>query len=86
MSPYCLNIQAWLSKVLQQIKQMNDRLDEIKDEVSKEFPLDGDQAKELKASIRDQVMVIHDIEFNAVKELEKAIDWLPAIIRLPIMF
>ena len=67
--------QLFLNKgnaVLQDIHQMNERLDEIKHQVSEQFPLNSAEAADLNASVRDKVLEIHDIEIKAIKDLQKA--------------
>jgi hypothetical protein len=59
---------------LEEIHKMNNRLDEIKKQMSEEFPLNNAQAVELNASVRDKVLVIQDIEFEAINDLQKVID------------
>jgi hypothetical protein len=69
--------QLFLNKgnaALQDIHQMNHRLEEIKNQVSEQFPLNSAEAAELKASVRDKVLEVHDIEFEAVKDLQKAME------------
>ena len=62
---------------LPEIHQMNERLDEIKIQVSKEFPLNSAESAELNASVRDKVLEIHDIEFMAIKDLQEAMRHIP---------
>ena len=61
----------------QDIHQMKDRLDEIKNQVSEQFPLNNAESAELKTSVRDKVLEIHDIELKAIKDLQKAMGHFP---------
>lgn len=54
-----------------EITEINNRMQEIQSEVESEFPIDKKASQELLAAMRDQVMVIHDIEGQAVSELIK---------------
>lgn len=72
--------QLFLNKgnaALQEIHQMNNRLDEIKNQVSEQFPLNIAEAAELNSSVRDKVLEIHDIEIKAIKNLQKAMGQSP---------
>jgi F0F1-type ATP synthase delta subunit len=62
---------------LQEIHQLNERLDEIKVQVSKEFPLNRAESGELNASVRERILEIHDIEFKAIKDLQEAMRHIP---------
>jgi hypothetical protein len=57
---------------LQKNHQLNDRLAEIKDQVSEEFPLNSRQIADLYGSVRDKVLEIHDIEHKAIEDLQTA--------------
>jgi hypothetical protein len=57
---------------LNEIHQINDRLDEIKGEVSRDFPLDEEGVTHLRENLRDHVFKIHDIEKDAVTKLQDA--------------
>lgn len=68
--------QLFLNKgnaALKDIRQMNNRLEEIKNQVSEQFPINSAEAAELNASVRDKVLEIHDIEFKAIEDLQKSI-------------
>ena len=72
--------QLFLTKgntALQEIHQLNNRLDEIKNQVSEQFPLNTTEAGELNASVHDKVLEIHDIELKAIKDLQKAMGHFP---------
>ncbi|MFC1923369.1 BtrH N-terminal domain-containing protein [Chloroflexota bacterium] len=72
--------QLFLNKgnaALPEIHQMNERLDEIKVQVSKEFPLNRAESGELNASVRERILEIHDIEFKAIKGLQEAMGHIP---------
>jgi len=62
------------NEALQEIHQINRRLDEILNQVSGQFPLNSAQAAELNASVREKVLEIHDIELKAIEDLQKAMD------------
>ncbi len=72
--------QLFLNKgnaALPEIHHMNNRLDQIKDQVSEQFPLNNAESAELKTSVRDKVLEIHDIELKAIKDLQKAMGHFP---------
>ncbi len=74
------NHQLFLNKgnaALPEIHHMNNRLDQIKDQVSEQFPLNNAESAELKTSVRDKVLEIHDIELKAIKDLQKAMGHFP---------
>jgi hypothetical protein len=56
---------------LDEIHWIDDRLDEIKTEISEDFPLTASQTDELKQGIAGQIMAVHDIEYDAIQELQK---------------
>jgi hypothetical protein len=58
---------------LEEIHQINENLDNIKNQVSIDFPLNDSQSIELLDSIRENVQRIHDIELDAFQELSQAI-------------
>jgi hypothetical protein len=61
------------NSALAEIHGINDRLAEIKDQVSEDFPLDGVQIHRLKESVIEKIMVIRDSEYDAIQELDRAI-------------
>jgi hypothetical protein len=58
---------------LDDIHKNNDRLDEIMNQVSQEFPLTNVEATELNASVSEKVLEIHDIEYEAIDGLQKSL-------------
>lgn len=57
---------------LDEQRQIIDQLAAIKAEVTADFPLDEAGIQQLRANIADNVMAIHDIEFDAVMSLQEA--------------
>jgi hypothetical protein len=69
--------QLFLEKgnsALDDIHQIDDRLAEIKTQLSEDFPLTDSQTGEQKEAIAAYIMAVHDIEFEAIQELKK-ITW-----------
>jgi len=67
--------QLFLDKgnaALREIHQINARLDEIKAEVSQDFPLDQEGVIHLRENLCDHVLKVHDIEKEAVTKLQDA--------------
>lgn len=58
---------------LPEIRHINVRLNEIKSQLNEEYPLNSSQEVELRENLRDEVLAIHDIEFNAIQALQDAI-------------
>ena len=72
--------QLFLNKgnaALPEIHQKNERLDEIKSQVSEQFPLNNTEAADLNASVRERVLEIHDIELKAIENLQTAMEQFP---------
>lgn len=61
------------NSALDEIHQINENLEIIKNRVSVDFPLSDSQSAELLDSIRENVQRIHDIELDAFQELSRAI-------------
>jgi hypothetical protein len=61
------------NSALVEIHQKNGRLKEISGQVNEDFPLSDAQAADLRESIRDNVMAVRDIEFEAIQEMQTAI-------------
>lgn len=59
-------------KALDDIKAINQRLQEIRDSMDNGFPLDEAGIQQLQENIADQVMVIHDIEHEGINALTDA--------------
>jgi hypothetical protein len=59
---------------LDEIHQISDRLTEIKDQVSEDFPLNSSQTSDLKEAIADKIVVVHDIEFDAIQLLQAVVE------------
>jgi hypothetical protein len=57
-----------------EIHQISDRLTEIKDQVSEDFPLSSSQTSNLRETIANKIMAVHDIEFDAIQELQAVIE------------
>ncbi len=53
-----------------EIHRIGDRLAEIKQQVSEDFPLNSSEASDLRASIADKITAVHNIEWDAVKDLK----------------
>ncbi len=49
-------------------------LDEIKKQVSADFPLDEAGIQQLKENLADKIMAVHDIEYDAIMSLQEAMD------------
>jgi hypothetical protein len=60
------------SSAIGEIRQINDQLEEIKFQVSEDFPLNSSQSDEMKGSIAEKVLTIRNIEFDAIQDLQKA--------------
>lgn len=58
------------SSALEEIRQINSRLSEIQILVSEEFPLSESQAEEMRIEIADKVIIVHDLEFAAIQNLQ----------------
>jgi hypothetical protein len=58
---------------LPEIHQMNDRLGQIKIQVQNDFPLSSSEAADLRENLREIVLSIHDIEFEAIRALQEAV-------------
>jgi hypothetical protein len=61
------------NSTLVEIRQINDRLTEIKVEMSEDFPLNSSQTSALRETIVEKIMTVHDIEFEAIQELQAVI-------------
>ena len=57
------------NSALDEIHQISDRLTEIKDQVSEDFPLNSSQTSDLRETIANKIMAVHDIEFDAIQVL-----------------
>jgi hypothetical protein len=57
---------------LDEIRQIDARLDAIKAEISTDFPLSDQEATALRENIAAHVLCIHDIEAEAVSALREA--------------
>ena len=57
---------------LSKIRQINERLEDLRMEVGEDFPLDPDGVQALREKIAQQLQVIHDLEKPAVTELRSA--------------
>lgn len=57
------------STALEEMQQIDKRLDEIKSQVSEKFPINSSQAEEVRNVIADKIKAIHDIELDAVQDL-----------------
>jgi len=62
------------SSALEEVIQINNRLSEIQAEVGEEFPLNESQAEDMRIAIADKVMIVHDIEFEAIQNLKSVLD------------
>lgn len=54
------------------LRHRKDRLKAIKAQVSDDFPMSAAEVVDLRLTLADHVQKIHDIELNAVNELEQA--------------
>jgi hypothetical protein len=59
---------------LDEIRQIDDQLKEIKTQMSEDYPLGINGTDELKASIADKVLAIRDIEYDAIQDLQMAVE------------
>lgn len=57
---------------MDEIRSINKRLETIKAEVGKDFPLDSLQVETMRENISEHVLAVHEIEKQAVKELREA--------------
>jgi hypothetical protein len=62
------------SSALEEISQINGRLSEIQAEIGEAFPLSASQAEDMRTSLADKIMKIHDIEFKAIQNLSNVLD------------
>jgi len=62
------------SSALEEIIQINSRLSEIQADVGEEFPLNESQAEDMRIAMADKVMIVHDIEFEAIQNLKSVLD------------
>jgi len=62
------------NSALDEIHQISDRLIEIKVQVSEDFPLNSSQTSDLRETIANKIMAVHDIEFDAIQELQAVIE------------
>jgi hypothetical protein len=58
---------------LEEIHEIDGKLEAIKSQVNEAFPLDSSGSDELKGSIAEKVLAIRDIEFDAIQELQAAV-------------
>jgi hypothetical protein len=58
--------------ILDEQQAINEQLQEIKQEVSADFPLDEAGIQQLRENPADKVMTIHDIENEAIMDLQEA--------------
>jgi hypothetical protein len=66
--------RLFLSKgnsAIEEITHNNLRLEEIRTEMSEDFPLNETQVVDLRASISKHVMAVHDIEHQAIQDLQE---------------
>lgn len=57
---------------LEEMEQIDGRLDAIKDAITAEFPLDAAGVAAMRERIADHVMAVHDVEADAVAALREA--------------
>jgi len=62
---------------LPMVRDINDRLADIKTLVSDDFPMSDAEVADLRENLRDQVLRIHDIEDDAVAELSRVMNGAP---------
>lgn len=60
---------------LGEINQKNERLEELKTEMDKAFPLSNAQSGYVRESIAEQIRVVRDIELDAVRDLQANFEW-----------
>ena len=60
------------SAALGEIRQINRRLDALRDEMAPGFPLNETEVADLCADLRARLLKIHDLEFEAITMLQKA--------------
>jgi hypothetical protein len=61
------------NSALDEIHQIGDRLTEIKTQVGEDFPLNSSQTSALRETIAEKIITVHDIEFEAIQELQAVI-------------
>ncbi|MFZ0546882.1 MAG: BtrH N-terminal domain-containing protein [Candidatus Promineifilaceae bacterium] len=57
---------------LDEIRQINRQLKELKRAVSADFPLDQSEVQQLKENLADKILTVHDIEYEAIMMLQEA--------------
>jgi hypothetical protein len=62
------------NSALDEIHQISDRLTEIKDQVSEDFPLNSSQTSDLREMIANKIMAVNDIEFDAIQVLQAVVE------------
>jgi hypothetical protein len=62
------------SSALDEMIQINNRMSEVKAEIGEAFPLSASQAEDMRTSLADKIMKIHDIEFKAIQNLSNVLD------------
>lgn len=61
------------NSALDEIHQIGDRLTEIKTQMGEDFPLNSSQTSALRETIAEKIITVHDIEFEAIQELQAVI-------------
>ena len=61
-------------EALPEITQANRQLERLKAEVGSDFPLDGGGVRRLFEDLRDRIMGVHDVEMEAVRALQEAME------------
>lgn len=59
-------------KTLEEREAIAGRLDDIKEQVSADFPLDDTGIQQLKENLADKITAVHDIEYEAIMMLQEA--------------
>ncbi len=62
------------NSALDEIHQSNERLTEIEVQMDEDFPLNSSQTSDLRATVVDKIMTVHDIEFEAIQKLQAVIE------------
>jgi hypothetical protein len=58
---------------LDEIASIDARIGEIRNQVDADFPLSEAEVTDLQARLAEQVLVIHDIEAEAVQQMQAAV-------------
>jgi hypothetical protein len=57
---------------LAEIRQINERLTRLKQQIAQAFPLDDQEVRSFMENVRSHVLRIHDVEAAAIRHLQQA--------------